>query len=172
MKFTFFQHPWKVSHIWDQRKLASSQIHDHCFYFNIMLFKMALIWYNVVDLCLYRQNISIELRSTWRCFDSNCHQDMVGWKSVEATLRNGQIHVWNTSQVTNMSELFLRRFAFDENINLWGISKVTSMKRMFLGATRFNQPLTLWNTNKVTDMSEMFMNAHQFNQSNHWMIGM
>jgi surface protein len=56
------------------------------------------------------------------------------------------------------------------NISAWDTSQVTDMSQMFYDAEKFNQPLNNWNVAKVTNMSEMF--DLQVNSINHWTIGM
>jgi len=83
----------------------------------------------------------------------------------ECLKKYGHISQWNTSAVTDMSELFYTKdSSFNENINNWDVSNVTDMYGMFAGASSFNQPLEEWNVAKVTDMSNMFRRASSFNQ--------
>jgi surface protein len=72
---------------------------------------------------------------------------------------------WNTSAVTNMSSMFSRAAAFNQNIGSWNTSAVTDMSAMFSGATAFNQNIGSWNTSAVTNMGGMFLNATNFNQN-------
>ncbi|XRB10125.1 DUF285 domain-containing protein [Pycnococcus provasolii] len=76
----------------------------------------------------------------------------------------GKISEWDTSQVTDMSQLFNGASAFNEDISKWNTSKVTDMRDMFSGAELFNQDISKWNTSKVTDMSYMFNLAYAFKQ--------
>ncbi len=101
----------------------------------------------------------------------------------------GPMEDWDTSLVTDMSNLF----AFNAdlvaaqllyktpslssstpksptpNLSRWDTSNVTNMSGMFQGAAHFNQPLNQWNTSKVTNMSNMFQGAAHFNQPlNQW----
>jgi len=62
------------------------------------------------------------------------------------------ISTWNTSQVTDMSELFRGKSEFNDDIGAWDTSGVTTMWRMFYGASAFNQPIGGWRVDKVTDM--------------------
>ncbi len=88
-----------------------------------------------------------------------------------AQLRYGHISTWNTSQITNMKELFKDRHDFNEFLNLWDVSRVVSMEGMFSGATSFNQPLDRWNTQSVTSLRRCFYNASSFNQPlNSWNV--
>ena len=75
---------------------------------------------------------------------------------------NGDIGSWDTSNVTDMSEMFYRS-KFNQNIDGWDVSKVTSMKKMFYWNSEFNQDLNSWDTSSVTDMSVMFYFAESFN---------
>ena len=83
----------------------------------------------------------------------------------------GHIEQWDTSQVTNMSSLFMNKTSFNDNISRWDVSSVTNMESMFHGATNFNQTfiyqetLTVegWDTSSVTSMKNMFNGATSFN---------
>ena len=82
---------------------------------------------------------------------------------------NHPINSWDTSNVTNMSYMFLSSRAFNQPINIWDTSKVTNMSYMFEAAVAFNQPLNSWNTSNVTNMYNMFIGASVFNQPiNSW----
>merc|ERR1719421_2866441 len=52
----------------------------------------------------------------------------------------GHISTWETSEVTDMSELFADS-SFNEDISAWDTSGVTDMTRMFEEATSFDQDL-------------------------------
>lgn len=76
----------------------------------------------------------------------------------------GHIAAWDTSDVTDMKELFKGKGQFNEDIRTWDVSKVTSMKGMFWNATSFNQSLSLWKVHNVKDMHSVFLGAAAFNQ--------
>src|SRR5690554_1871271 len=61
----------------------------------------------------------------------------------------------DTSQVTNMSDLFAGS-DFNQDIGYWDVSNVTTMHLMFYEAASFNQPIGNWDVSNVTDMSWMF----------------
>jgi len=82
---------------------------------------------------------------------------------ITAISKYGPIDTWDTSQVTDMKELFAEREEFNENINTWDVSNVTNMVEMFCGATLFNSPINNWNVSKVTNMSGMFKYMSSFN---------
>ena len=81
------------------------------------------------------------------------------------------ISTWNTSQVTDMSELFKDQVNFNADIGAWNTSNVTTMGWMFFNASSFNQPLSDWRVDKVTSMEGMFCKASAFNQPlNGWRV--
>ena len=91
----------------------------------------------------------------------------------------GTIEEWNTSIITDMSELFKDNKAFNKNISNWDVSNVTTMARMFEGAAVFNQDISNWEREQqfgtiikpattlanVENMSHMFKDAKAFNQN-------
>ncbi len=80
------------------------------------------------------------------------------------TTFNGDISKWNTSKVTNMSLMFYEATNFNQPLNNWNVSKVTNMYGMFNFASAFDQPLNKWDVSSVKDMSYMFAYATLFNQ--------
>ncbi len=75
----------------------------------------------------------------------------------------GHVEYWDTSCVTDMSELFFGATNFNQNISKWDTSNVTDMNSMFANAKAFNQDISGWDTSRVKDMSAMFWNANAFN---------
>ena len=76
----------------------------------------------------------------------------------------GWIEAWDTSLVTDMSDIFSSKSKFNEPIGAWDTSKVEDMSCMFDSASEFNQPIGAWNVSNVTNMSSMFIKAGKFNQ--------
>ena len=103
----------------------------------------------------------------------------------------GKIGTWDTSGVTDMSELFCALmtctyynsgasgFGILADISAWDTSGVTDMHGMFRGASTFNNVISIcsvcsdivhdgnigsWDVSKVTDMKNMFSYATDFNQ--------
>ena len=74
------------------------------------------------------------------------------------------IEKWDTSNVTDMMDMFNCAEHFNHNINDWNVSKVVNMAFMF-ESTPFNQPLDKWDVSNVGTMDCMFMNAKNFNQN-------
>ncbi|GHP09450.1 hypothetical protein PPROV_000818500 [Pycnococcus provasolii] len=81
---------------------------------------------------------------------------------AKATDLYGDIYKWDTSKVTDMSNMFYGARSFNQDISWWYTSKVTDMSNMFNGATSFDQDISRWYTSKVTDMSNMFNGATDF----------
>jgi surface protein len=69
---------------------------------------------------------------------------------------------WNTSNVTNMSQMFEDASVFNGNIGYnitqgtWNTSNVTEMSSMFSGASVFNQDISTWIVDNVGDVTSMF----------------
>ena len=90
---------------------------------------------------------------------------------ASATKKYGFINDWDTSEVTDMSKLFLNAHEFNSQIGDWDVSNVTTMHAMFDNAFRFNQNINTWDVSNVKDMSEMFSSNESldFNQPlNNW----
>ena len=84
------------------------------------------------------------------------------WCSKQTTKvgdKYGHISVWNTSAVTNMSNLFYKCKMFNDDISGWDVSKVRDMDWMFCEADAFNQDIGGWDVSKVTYMNDMFRDA-------------
>ena len=86
---------------------------------------------------------------------------LAGATAAKATY--GHISSWDTSQVTDMAQLF-QNSNFDDDINAWDTSAVTNMFATFSYAQQFNQPLNDWEVSGVTSMVSMFAHAESFNQ--------
>jgi surface protein len=87
----------------------------------------------------------------------------------EALLKYGNISLWITVNITDMSYLFTSKKCFNDCIKDWDTSSVTNIEGMFYNAHSFNQPLNNWDTSSVTNMKAMFNFAESFNQClNNW----
>lgn len=76
----------------------------------------------------------------------------------------GKIEEWDTSQVTDMSNMTQDVPLFNKDISNWDVSNVNNMSYMFRNASVFNQNISKWNVENVVTMTEMFKNAMSFNQ--------
>jgi len=103
--------------------------------------------------------------------DNTIHKAVKHWAEGEASKGKGtntyakiygDIEGWDTSQITDMSELFKDMKLFDADISGWNVARVTTMKSMFEGAAVFNKDLSKWDVSKVTNMASLFTNAKQF----------
>ncbi|MCE8026074.1 DUF285 domain-containing protein [Halomonas sp. MCCC 1A11058] len=72
------------------------------------------------------------------------------------------IGYWDTSNVTNMRDMFSG--TFNQDISGWDVSNVENMELMFNGSIFFNQDISGWDTSNVRSMTGMFSNARTFNQ--------
>jgi len=72
---------------------------------------------------------------------------------------NGPLE-WNTGSATNMREMFygyVDRTKFNHpSIGVWDVSNVTTFSGMFIRNPVFNQDLSAWDTSSATTMSHMF----------------
>jgi len=84
---------------------------------------------------------------------------------------------WDTSNVTNMQQLFQMQLNFNQDIGSWDVSRVTNFVSMFLMVppitSIFNNngspSINNWNTSSAVNMSFMFESATNFNQPiNSW----
>ena len=91
----------------------------------------------------------------------------------KAIKKYGHISNWNTSKVTNMSNLFdfNIRDDFNDDIGSWDVSKVTNMRYMFRYCKDFNQNIGSWDVSNVKNMKGMFEDAVSFNNAGSNSIG-
>ena len=80
---------------------------------------------------------------------------------TEETCRD--INLWNTSLITDMSDLFLDKVMFNCDISDWDVSNVTDMSNMFNGAISFNHDIGNWDVSSVINMEQMFNSVVYFN---------
>ena len=81
---------------------------------------------------------------------------------IEAESRYGHISAWDVSRVTDMSQLFIDKVRFNEDLSLWDTGNVTDMNEMFAGAYSFTSDLSRWDTRNVINMKYMFQGASSF----------
>ncbi len=88
------------------------------------------------------------------------------WVSDEtsAITTYGEINTWDVSLITNMSNLFLHKGGFNEDIGNWDVSNVTNFTAMFRAASSFNGDISGWNVSSATTFSHMFYENGNFNQ--------
>ena len=78
------------------------------------------------------------------------------------------INTWDTSLITDMSELFRGKTTFNDNIGSWDTSKVTKFRFMFRD-TNFNQDINGWNVSSGSEFDGMFKANGSFSQNlNDW----
>ena len=92
-------------------------------------------------------------------------------KELPDDLKGVPIGQWDVSRVTNMQNMFLGRYTFNEPLDTWDVSNVTNMDGMFYRCKEFNQPLNAWNVSNVTSMMGMFSGCSAFDQPlNAWNV--
>ena len=65
---------------------------------------------------------------------------------------------WDVSNVTNMSGMFNSCFVFTgKGLENWNVSNVIDMSYMFCDCEDFNCDLSKWNVSNVIDMSNLFI---------------
>lgn len=74
------------------------------------------------------------------------------------------IELWDTSRVTDMSNMFHLAVHFNYPIGIWDVGRVRNFSKMFMDAQLFNQPLEAWNTSSAISFYCMFASAPNFNQ--------
>ena len=69
-----------------------------------------------------------------------------------------------TSGISDLSNIFMNKTDFNQDISHWDVSSVISMSNMFAGAIQFNQDISYWDVSSVTNMHFMFYQTEQFQQ--------
>ena len=69
---------------------------------------------------------------------------------------NQDIGGWDTSSVTNMSEMFERAESFNQDIGGWDTSSVETMEEMFRSAESFNQDISGWCVEQINSTPSRF----------------
>ncbi|GMH70247.1 hypothetical protein TrST_g12432 [Triparma strigata] len=113
-----------------------------------------------LDALLKRSDDDIKVAAKAWCEDAEAAREIYG-----------HISIWNTSEVTDMRNLFsaddeqgyMAAKQFSEDISRWGVSNVTTMEWMFKRASAFNGDLSSWDVSNVTTMVQMFCEAEAFN---------
>jgi len=78
---------------------------------------------------------------------------------------------WDTSSVTNMSNMFRSCTGFNQPIGYWNISNVTSISSMLFNCYSFNQPIGQWNTSSLTNISSALYGTAVFDQDlSNWVV--
>ena len=111
------------------------------------------------------QSLAIEQYDHISYWDTSQVTDMKDLFKTTSSHFNDDIRLWNVSNVTDMSKMFAFQSEFNRPLNTWNVCHVTNMSGMFWGASAFNQSLSNWNVSNVTNMNSMFWSASSFDQS-------
>ena len=92
---------------------------------------------------------------------SNINDAVDLWLSnqTSAEAEYGHISNWDTSNVTDMYNLFFGATSFNQDIGNWDVSSVIDMWGMFHGTHSFNQDISNWNVSNVASMVNIFSNS-------------
>ena len=66
---------------------------------------------------------------------------------------------WDTSQVTNMKDMFRNATSFDGDVSGWDVSSVTDMYSMFRNAGAFDRDIGNWDISSLQRASRMLENS-------------
>lgn len=83
---------------------------------------------------------------------------------MKASSFNGDLRLWDTSQVTDFSEMFAYALLFNRDIGWWSTNNGMIFTAMFAYAEQFNQNLSRWTMRKAQAIDNMFLYAKAFNQ--------
>ena len=75
---------------------------------------------------------------------------------------NGDISMWDVSNVENMRWMFYQCKKFNCDLSRWNVSNVKDMEGTFNRCGVFNCDLSKWNVSNVLDMNYMFYNCEEF----------
>ena len=92
---------------------------------------------------------------------SSFYQLFYGCKSLTTA---PTMALWDTSNITNMGDIFRDCTNYNQSVNLWNTGKVTTLVNSFSKCTNFNQPLNSWNTANVTALDSILYECRTFNQ--------
>jgi len=84
---------------------------------------------------------------------------------------NGDISMWDVSNVEYMQSMFYGCKKFNCDISRWNVSHVNDMNFMFRWCENFNCDISKWNVSNVEWIGYMFWGCEKFNQDlNSWNI--
>ena len=75
---------------------------------------------------------------------------------------NGDISLWDVSNVKDMSWMFRECGKFNGDISQWDVSNVKVMSHMFMWCGQFNCDISQWDVSNVEDVNYMFYECKKF----------
>lgn len=107
--------------------------------------------------------VNAGLPNQYTAWDMSLNTDMKEMFSMNSNgVFNGDISNWDTGNVLNMQQMFVRCVPFNSDISGWDTANVTDMAVMFQTCSNFNRDISGWNTGNVTTMNNMFGGANSF----------
>ncbi|ADR24302.1 PARCEL domain protein [Mycoplasma leachii PG50] len=129
-----------------RHKITGNKLEDIGYYKEGNLIRIEHIPYNVEIIACYLPREITSLKNAFVTRTNDIKWD-VKWDTsnivdISGTFYNTKeitdksIRDWNTSKVTNMSEMFAYSKGFNLDLSSWDVSKVKTMKKMFLNAEK------------------------------------
>lgn len=87
---------------------------------------------------------------------------LILWE-LERQGMDADLNFIDTSEITNMKQLFGGLNVGKIKIEWWDVSNVKDMSHMFYNCTNFNCDLSRWNVYNVKNMNFMFTHCHKLN---------
>jgi len=142
----------------------------NCFYKYLSTYKQVVKFYTCNKLLLnYFKDINFNnifyTPQNWSELKIRVNNWYYNPKKSEEIYRH--ISTWNTSNITEMSELFMYKYHFNDNISEWNTSNVIDMSHMFYHAESFQQSIKNWDLSNLKNLNLMFHNAIDFHNSEH-----
>jgi surface protein len=97
-------------------------------------------------------------------WDTNSVIDMSTMFQSALTFKGIGLSNWDTSSVTTLLATFEEAGSFVGNISMWDTSNVIDMQRTFQYASSFNGDISQWNVSNVLSFSYAFSGASSFNR--------
>ena len=93
------------------------------------------------------------------------------FSSYDDIIMNIKIDRWDTSNVTEMEDMFATCSKFNCDLSKWNVSNVKNMNGMFYRCRNFESDLSAWNVSSATDMTQMFYKCSKFTSDlSHWNV--
>lgn len=108
---------------------------------------------SIIETELERQGPDADLNH----IDTSEIEDM-SYLFIDLYIKNIKIDQWDVSNVTNMAGMFINCNCFiGTDIGNWDVSNVTNMEYMFYKCSNFNSDLSKWDISNVSDKLYIFV---------------
>ena len=79
---------------------------------------------------------------------------------------NGDINLWDVSNVTDFFAMFFITSSFNQDLSSWDVSGANQMRFIFNGAVLFNQDLSSWNISNISSLAN-FLSGSTLSTANY-----